>query len=331
MESFRLTKGRGPWDWPSWCYVPIAAGFAVATDGKAIEKMSLMDRMEGAEYGSCISALATWRVTQGIYRFHPDVLDAVWETPLDGNIPVEILFHFPEWCIYVETPGKKAAEHGDLHGFFALMEYDYNDKHPELRLLLDVSDNPDLFPIPLHLSKRTLEENIKSVVVEAQKVFAETADPRYANMAPQDDDDQMIARQKELLTPMVSLLLYICSLNAEFRDATGSGRRPARARPTKTKGELRYFPADKPTIWETGWRTGAAIQKAKEERQRTEGLPKGIHASPVPHIRKAHWHSFWTGPRKNPDQQKIAIKWLPPIPVNIDEDSKHVPTVHEVR
>ena len=37
---------------------------------------------------------------------------------------------------------------------------------------------------------------------------------------------------------------------------------------------------------------------------------------PRPHWRRAHWHSYWTGPR---DGERIArLKWIPPIPVGLD-------------
>jgi hypothetical protein len=35
---------------------------------------------------------------------------------------------------------------------------------------------------------------------------------------------------------------------------------------------------------------------------------------PAPHIRRAHWHTFWTGPRSGAPR-KPALKWIPPIPV----------------
>ena len=46
---------------------------------------------------------------------------------------------------------------------------------------------------------------------------------------------------------------------------------------------------------------------------------QGAHSSPRPHVRAAHWHTFWVGPRsaKFPDRKPI-IRWLPPIPIGMD-------------
>lgn len=53
-------------------------------------------------------------------------------------------------------------------------------------------------------------------------------------------------------------------------------------------------------------------------------------ASPSPHIRRAHWHSYWMGPRQegHPDRKPV-LKWLPPIPVAMDKGDI-VPTIHSV-
>ena len=65
-----------------------------------------------------------------------------------------------------------------------------------------------------------------------------------------------------------------------------------------------------------GVRIGSAIRKARHNERSSKPV-HGTHSSPVPHIRKAHWHHFWTGPVTD---KKLVLKWLPPIPVNIDDE-----------
>ena len=58
---------------------------------------------------------------------------------------------------------------------------------------------------------------------------------------------------------------------------------------------------------------------------------QGAHSSPRPHVRAAHWHTFWVGPRnaKFPERKPI-IRWLPPIPIGMDW-KKELPTnIHMV-
>jgi hypothetical protein len=42
-----------------------------------------------------------------------------------------------------------------------------------------------------------------------------------------------------------------------------------------------------------------------------------------PHIRRAHWHHYWIGPRAAPaEERELVVRWLPPILVNVEEESE---------
>lgn len=59
---------------------------------------------------------------------------------------------------------------------------------------------------------------------------------------------------------------------------------------------------------------GAALRRAYHASETGQ-----THGGTVrPHIRRAHWHSFWVG---SGDDKKINVKWLPPIAVNLDDDA----------
>lgn len=52
----------------------------------------------------------------------------------------------------------------------------------------------------------------------------------------------------------------------------------------------------------------------------------GTHAGPRGHIRRAHWHGFRSGAMKTPagdpipaELRRFDVRWLPPIPVNLDD------------
>ena len=50
-------------------------------------------------------------------------------------------------------------------------------------------------------------------------------------------------------TPLVSLLVSICSGMADVEDENVPGERPAPARPQKTENGLMYVPANGPRVW----------------------------------------------------------------------------------
>jgi hypothetical protein len=117
-EKFRADRGRaGLSAWPSWCYLPMAAWYAIVSEGKGPLGLELV-----GDVGR-LAAVGTWRVTQGVYRFDQDLYEAVRSTPLEGDLPAAILYRLPEWCVYIETTGMQG---GRLHGFFAHLEWDAN-------------------------------------------------------------------------------------------------------------------------------------------------------------------------------------------------------------
>lgn len=317
VDEFRADRGTGGLpDWPGWCFLPLAASYAVVSGGGS--NRVPLDR--AGDVGT-LGALAAWRVTQGIYRFDPAVYAAIVETPVDGDVPHEILYRLPEWCVYVETPDMQVA--GDVvHGFFAHLEHDIATGRPELRLLIDADSM--LLPIPVHLGPWSLEESLRRMVSTASAHAVELG----MGEAPADLLPAIQAR----VGPMVSLLLYLCSQNAEIGDGK---RMPANPEPKRTKRGWRLFPADRPTAWDVGVRLGAALRAAY--RQAETGGDVG-HAGPRPHIRRAHWHGFRSGPMKRADgsdipahERKYDLRWLPPIAVNLDGVEGLPATVRPVR
>lgn len=88
--------------WPSWCYAPIelVRGLIVGAalnSGYRDPKPLLTDLV-------AVAMLAAWRTTQGIYVFDSDVQRDIWNTPVSGDIPSDVLFHLPEWCCFVSAP-----------------------------------------------------------------------------------------------------------------------------------------------------------------------------------------------------------------------------------
>ena len=126
----------------------------------------------------------------------------------------------------------------------------------------------------------------------------------------------------------VPRVLYLCSQAAEIKDSGAGKRVPTRPKLQKTKKGMRIFAPDHPSRWEVGYRLGAALRQALSEHEPAE--PTGTHASPRPHIRRAHWHSFWVGKRDQPDARSVTLKWLPPIPVNVQGVEDLTTTVRNV-
>jgi len=316
VDEMRADRGTRLPDWPEWCFLPAAGAYAIVSRGRMLSPLD-----PEIEDIARVAALAAWRVTQGIYRFDPDLYRALRGTPVEGDLPVDIILRLPEWCVYIETPGYMFGA-DPLHGFFAHLEHDANDRRIELRFLLDFGDDlDDLLPLPLHMSG-DVAASLAAMAEEANRQ-AERAGmeiPPEAFTAP----GQMVP----YVTPLVSLVLYLCSTAAEYI----GDRRPTYPRPVRTKRGPRIFPPDQPTVWQTGFRIGAALRRAENERRRSSDEGETTdRRSPRPHIRCAHWHAYWTGPRSEPAKRRVVLHWLPPIPVNVGDLDDIAPTVRSVK
>jgi hypothetical protein len=314
-ERLRAAKGGPGFDWPDWCYLPLAGAYAIVSGGSE-DRLPMQKVADVARVG----ALATWRMTQGIYRFDPAVYSAVVETPVAGDLPGEVLLRMPEWCVYVETPGMDGSL-GVVHGFWAHLESDANNGRAELRLLLDVDPQP--VAVPLHIGPWPLAESIDRAV-DLAGVQAMTAGLQL----PSSEVGRL---WRGWVEPMVSLLLYLCTTN----DIVGKQGIPGNPSQKRTRRDgWRLFAADGPRTWDVGVRMGRALRAAYQSSQtHTEGG----NTSPRGHVRRAHWHGFRSGPRKDEqgadiptDKRAFELRWMPPIAVNLPDVEKLPATIRPV-
>jgi len=159
VDLARAERGGELPRWPDWCYLSTSAGvFLMQRVCPLVNEAGMSNSFDSVEsFSRMVVPLATWRVTQGIYRIDPEVAEAVWNTPIDGHLPVELLFHLPEWCVYIETPGRSLSSGKYLEGFFAHLNTTSGTHDPELRLLLD-DPAGILHSIAVPLLAATLEE-----------------------------------------------------------------------------------------------------------------------------------------------------------------------------
>ncbi len=367
LDQFRAERGETLPQWPGWCLMPMAGWYAIVSGGRAIAAGS-----EAVADIGRLAGLGAWRYSQSIYRYDPELYAHLVATPLDGDMPAEVLLRLPEWGVYVETPHGAAPEpemptnygangglHGQsaesllcgrepfcdlesgigplrtgtfslcgrepfcnpesgigplrtgtfslcgrepfcMHGFYASLEWDANDGRTELRLLLDTETG--LLPVPLHIGDWPLTEAIARAIDEAlrrQEKEVLPPSPPAANAA-----------LAFALAPIVNLLLYLCSDSPDFGDARST--RPQRPRPKRVKGGWRLFPPPRPTLRLIGETVGRAIRNVgKEEIDPGEtDAPRPERKSPRPHLRRAHWHGFWHGPKEG--LRRFRYRWIPP-------------------
>jgi hypothetical protein len=322
--------------WPDYVYVPTSVLEEHISRIKNPDDFALLrEHMAGdrAEFLSMMKAgnmWATWRLTQGIYRFEEALYPHLISTQGAGEIPVDILCRLPEWCVYLETPGLEIPRHDGatlpIHGAWA--QIDLAEKDQMVLAIL-----PDVDRADCDISVLTLEERLFSIpltqhlplipgatVEDGMAVSFEQWPKFILGKLANIPRDKIIRSNAKWIKPIVNLLLYLCA-GADY-----AGPAPQKPQPKKTKRGLRLFPPNSPIVWDVGTRMGSALRAAYAAQSASDATNDGAGRQVRPHIRRAHWHGFRSGARLTPEGQPIPaekrrfdLRWLPPIAVNIDD------------
>jgi len=321
VEGERASWRQDIAGWPAPIFLPLEhAGRATLAAIAASGQRPPSGPAELSPAACVTQCLATWRMTQGIYRIDPTLYEALIATPVTGDIPSDVLLYLPEWCVYIETPGMivPTADGADIPVYGLWYWLDIIPARPVMILCIGIDiGRPPPFPVQHVPLVGTLEHALDETVREWESALIRG----NAKRPPPPAYREAAAR---FLPPALSLILYLCSRSVEIAGAAGG---PANPTPQKTRRGMRIFPANGPRQWEVGVRLGAALRTAYA-RESEGGNGHSVY-NLRPHIRGAHWHTYLLGPRaprENAAPQRRELRWLPPIPVAI-EDYDALPTV----
>ena len=281
--------------WPDWCGLPMTAAHAIISAAHAAPDALSKDIAP-------LTASILWAESKPVYRLDPDLARALREQPLDGDIPDGVFSRLPYPCIYVESA--QDLQGVPTYGFFIWLEYDPR-AGKELRILFLEADG--FLPFYVPLTGGTLESACQAVVKGAQ-ASAPGLDPDAAGV--------YLRQYTQAMTGAINAALYICSENADMAEIIHH----------KTPARPGLVAASPGCVTDVGFRIGRALRAATDAHDGP--APHGSHASPAPHMRRAHWHHFWTGPHTG--DRALILRWLPPIPVKVSPEAATIPTIHVI-
>jgi hypothetical protein len=198
-----------------------------------------------------------------------------------------------------------------MYGFFFYITWDHELDQLNAAFLLDMED--ELLPYNIFIGPWSLTEAAKRVLEDTKKY----------TMGQMTFHPKTTERSVKILSPLLSLVLYLCSENSDISDPNGD--KPLFPKPIKTKKGPKMIPVNSARIWDVGVRMGSALRKARSVMT-TDTFNKSN--TKRPHIRRAHYHHFLVGPKlsQSEKERRFVLKWLPPIPVNV-EDLEALPVV----
>lgn len=253
----------------------------------------------------CVAAVGTWSYTKNIYNFDNIFIDKLTDTITDKNIPIDVLKRLPEYCCYINIENSPIEYAGHkIFGFFVL--FIQNDENCCLCFYC-LAENDGMFGVFLNVEENT---TIKDQITKMPRVTSDGVIEHFPIKT-----DEHVKRKTIFMQKLLSIVLYLCSDKPDICNPLSPGTSPHRPEPKKVKGGMKLFPAQKPTIWEVGSNIGQALRNAASQRE----YQGGTHASPKAHIRRGHWHGYWTGPRAG--NRKFVLKWLHPMLINLTMDA----------
>ena len=230
---------------------------------------------------SFLSAYAWIKSNRVVFDIDSNLLNALAEAPPDG-IPIEVFdqLPYPTFCFYAENLEEQVFD-----------VYIYHKREGQ-HYVTGISTTDELL-----VRCTTFSDMYKDGIVRpwTTDVLAEL----YEELGLPPSEPEALRQEVAISNAIASILSYLASDKPDISMMT----------PPEFQHRPNITGASLPSVYRTGWNVGAALSHDKSEAS----LGDGNGVSVRPHIRKAHWHLYWTGPKTNP---KPLLKWLPPIAVN---------------
>ena len=308
-------------------------------------------------FGLEIASLFRWRKDKIYLDYDPAMAHELYMQENDLNIPSKVLSSLPYDCFYMTLPGIDAKtvfgfENTNIKGVFVTREKSEKTSpdaripsHPASVRFCIVGNHGKGKEVPftanfiLAINENTIEENLPFKIINGK------------NQKKQPKNTQGVL---SLYRKLITLVMYACARNTDIT------RKPGTEKRTKRTGEIkdRYFEVEE---YDVGARIASALKintDIAETSPLTDGMIDPGYSQPpvqddeysdenVPimdatddkekrtqrksaHIRRGHWHHYWTGPRSDPDNRVPILHWLPPTAVGIKLEEAPVPTIRPV-
>ena len=304
--------------WPDWCGFPMAATSDIITRYANVSTAKQILAQLGVAVLSDLTAALLWSQTKSVYRFDPDFYVELTKKTKIEKIPINILHQLPFHCVFIEAPATYVET--TSKGFFAWLEFDTNRKVSELRLLF-LFNGGYTIPFPLILTGGDINDAIeillKTEIIQTKAYKTLLDNLNTLNIDYDNEESDNFIRD---ITSALNAVLYLCSINSTKEYESFSHTTSI------STSKDKYGNPKKHRYWDVGVRFGKAFRAQHSKQNNVAKINddnKQVKHSIRPHVRRAHWHHFWTGKRES-NERKLVLRWVHPVFVGEDED---LPTV----
>lgn len=320
---------------PSWMEMTTGLVHYTVSHTPAYEAVMTAARFQGMnkfiekmEDLTILAPVYAWKKSKNVYRFAPELYNELIHQELDTSVNMDVFFQLPQYGTYVETPGLR-RDNKAVKGVLAYIEQQptANDEYLyclNLCYFMNDKDTPhtvDIFMYNMdgHTTLEMSFNNVFDALDEYNEKIESTTITKdlYKEVMNRDRFKKQIKES----SPFLNLLMFLCSKEPDISEAS---------KPETHHHGKHNKHTDEPKEWDVGIRISRMLLRSKSNEQ---GNPEGngLGSAKRPHIRSAHWHSYWIGPRDETyPNRRIIIKWLPPIPINVRDEEALPVVIREV-
>ena len=266
------------------------------------------------------SALGFWRISKNAYMLDCSLYEHLGTTNIDGEISTSFFRFLPQKATYICLPvplpvgkitGDKAGtKDASIVGFMYWPHVNLSDEEYALVVAVIKNCDGDFF-----------FEILKAVPIKDSIKVADV----ILNFGPLESfgvEEPTFTKNPRVLKCALIVAMYVCGANAEIHC-------PIPSKPRLKTSKKPYAASNTVTNYEVGYRIGAALAGYNVTTHAgVEGVGGGT-GKMQPHVRRAHFHGFWTG-KVGTSKRLLRVKWLPPIPVAVGDGGDVQPVLHHV-
>lgn len=258
---------------------------------------------EKDELGGAIadmSILLHFMYTRGSYKISKELFESIYDENVFEKTPVNIFHRMPQHSLYIDLTEVVGFE----FGAFCHMIWDYQeDKKIHASALFcnaiycESARHYFQFPTGGPVTIKEALDKIRSQNQEYHDSIGTAEEMKSASVICDEGE------VKNAYAKIISVLLYICSQEADIELYNIKEPNQKNQRPKKIENNIRLKPALKTKEWIVGRNLERQVQ---EYNYYASSGYRGVR----PHIRRGHWHGYWKGSAEN---KECMIKWLAPI------------------
>lgn len=242
--------------------------------------------------------IADWLVNKQVFEFSDELLQALIDTDA-SDLSSQMLEHLPfnTFCIDLSENSLKS-----LNKKVGLL----------LISIIPFGDVTKIYTVQVDKNGNVLNMVGMNVSDEPPEGFEEKSVIKGCSIEKNIPDTKNI-----MLEVIISILMYLSSDKPDIRENEISKKRYRK--PSSSK-HIKNKPREIQK-WDVGYRYAASIKKYRQQNNSSLSVNENSNSgSKKPHIRKAHWHHYWTGARGSANR-KLVLRWIDSCLVNVQFES----------